>query len=100
MDGTLGSQNYSIKDRHRYIKVMGLLDIDSVETLDYPTSKPQQKKLKKAGLLQLINLIKKNLDEKKDPKRFPKFGFEIEGHLLQMPSTHEMANPDNWVHYT
>jgi glutamate--cysteine ligase catalytic subunit len=62
---------------------MGLLTIDSVETLDYQQSKPHQKKLKKAGMTQLLILFKKYKHEKKDFKRYPKYGYEIEGHLLQ-----------------
>ena len=42
---------------------MGLLDIESIETLDYKSSKPYQKKFKKAGIMQLLNLFKKNQHE-------------------------------------
>lgn len=61
---------------------MGLLDIDSVETLDYNQSKPYQKKLKMAGMTQFLILFKKFMNDKKDFKRYPKFGFEIEGNLM------------------
>jgi glutamate--cysteine ligase catalytic subunit len=62
---------------------MGLLIIDGNETLDYKASKKYQKKLKRAGLLQLLQIFKKYAHESKDFKRFPKFGYEIEGHLLK-----------------
>ena len=62
---------------------MGLLTIDSIETLDYESSKKYQKKLKKAGLVQLLKLYHKNM-ENKEYKKFPKFGFEIEGNLLNV----------------
>jgi glutamate--cysteine ligase catalytic subunit len=63
---------------------MGLLDIESIETLDYKKSKPHQKKLKKAGMMQLLHLFKKFQNDKKDFKRYPKFGMEIEGNLLKV----------------
>lgn len=62
---------------------MGLLDVDSIETLDYTQSKAHQKKLKRAGLMQLLILFKKFQNEKKDFKRYPKYGYEMEGHLLK-----------------
>ena len=68
---------------------MGLLDIEGIETLDYKQSKAYQKKLKKAGLCQLLNLLKKFQNEKKDFKRYPKFGFEIEGNLLKVTSNQD-----------
>ena len=73
---------------------MGLLDIESIETLDYTQSKPHQKKLKKAGLLQLLHLFKKFQKEKKDFKRYPKFGFEIEGNLMKV-----LTNEDGTKNY-
>lgn len=62
---------------------MGLLVVDSLETLDYYSSKKFQKKLKKAALIQLLKVLKKN-KEQKHFKKFPKFGFEIEGHLMKV----------------
>ena len=62
---------------------MGLLVVDSVETLDYYSSKKFQKKLKKAGMMQLLKVLKKN-KELKLFKKYPKFGFEIEGHLMKV----------------
>lgn len=73
---------------------MGLLDIDSIETLNYLESKQHQKKLKKAGMIQLLYLFKKNQNEIKDFKRYPKFGFEIEGHLLQKIARGEGLPPN------
>jgi glutamate--cysteine ligase catalytic subunit len=63
---------------------MGLLDIEGIETFTYQESKAYQRKLKKAGLVQLLYLFKKFQNEKKDFKRYPKFGFEIEGNLLKV----------------
>lgn len=65
---------------------MGLLATDGLETLTYQESKKYQKLLKKIGLYQLANLLKKCLQESKEFKRSPKFGFEIEGHLLNNTS--------------
>ncbi len=62
---------------------MGLLEVDSLDTVPYIESKRFQRKLKKTGIIQLLHLFKKNQNETKDFKRYPKFGFEIEGHLLQ-----------------
>lgn len=73
---------------------MGLLDIESIETLDYQQSKAYQKKLKKVGMIQLLHLFKKFQNEKKDFKRYPKFGFEIEGNLMKVTS-----NPDGTKNY-
>jgi glutamate--cysteine ligase catalytic subunit len=67
---------------------MGLLVVDSLETLDYYSSKKYQRKLKKAGLMQLLKVLKKNQDQKHF-KKFPKFGFEIEGHLLSVSTTED-----------
>jgi glutamate--cysteine ligase catalytic subunit len=63
---------------------MGLLDVESPDTLDYFQSKPYQKKLKAAGLEQLLRLFKKFKNEKKDFKRYPKFGYELEGHMMKI----------------
>ena len=63
---------------------MGLLTIDGLQTLDYKSSKKHQKKLKKGGLLQLIQLLKKFGQIQTKFDTFPKFGYEIEGHMLQV----------------
>lgn len=63
---------------------MGLLVTDGTDTLDYKASKKFQKKLKKAGLLQLLQIFKKYGPESRGFKKFPKFGYEIEGHLLKI----------------
>jgi len=73
---------------------MGLLDIDSLETLDYQASKKYQRKLRSAGIIQLLTLLKRIQDEKKSFKKYPKFGFEIEGHLLQKTTPHENQTPN------
>lgn len=63
---------------------MGLLEIDGIETFSYQESKPFQKKFKKAGLTQLLYLLKNFQDKKITFEKFPKFGFEIEGHLMKV----------------
>lgn len=73
---------------------MGLLVIDGNETLDYISSKLFQKRLKRAGLLQLLQIFKKYANESKDFKKFPKFGYEIEGHLLKDVSAPQAGTPD------
>lgn len=62
---------------------MGLLSFDTIDTLDYKESRRYQAKLKKIGLIQFLNLFKKNFEEIKQYPKFSKFGFEIEGHLLK-----------------
>ena len=63
---------------------MGLLEHDGYETLEYQQSKPHQKRLKTTGVDQLVRLLKKFKDDKTLYNPYPKFGYEIEGHLLKM----------------
>lgn len=72
---------------------MGLLDLEGNLMLEYEESKRHQKWIRILALFELLELLAQRKDETKDFKRYPKFGFEIECHLLKQVSQ-DLAKPN------